>query len=298
MNSTNPGEGYETKGEDVTVERTADQTSPTSEPGRRERATRYRRSGALVVLAAAATILLAACGGGSDPLQIASLGTSTTLGTSSATSGGQDSTATTAGKDGSATTGSKGSPTTGDSNGNATAMLIEWTTCIRSHGDPNQVDPTIDSNKDINITMVNVSEAMASEVHGSTGPCSNYLVAAANVLRAGQPAPTAPDAAQAAKYVDCMRANGVPNYPNPSPDGKTDFYTAGVNPDSPIFEKADKLCSKKSGIPYYAPGAEAPGVVKVTSCNGGCPNGGRPPGSNGAPPARGNVPVRTSSNDG
>lgn len=285
----------------MTVERSADRTGPTSGTWRRDTAARYRRCGALAVLAAAATILFAACGGGADSPQIASLGASTTLGASSSASGGNAGSATTGGKASSAagggkassaTSNPKASPATSDPTGNATALLDEWTTCIRSHGDPNQVDPTIDANRDIDIRMQNVSETLANEVHGSTGPCSSYLVAAANVLRAGQPAPQAPDAAQTAKYVDCMRANGVPNYPDPSANGETNFRGTGVDPNSPIFEKADKVCSKKAGIPYYAPGTEPPGVIKVMDCNGGCPNGGLPPGGKGGPiqAPSGNVP--------
>jgi hypothetical protein len=218
----------------------------------------YRRSGALAVLLAVA-IGLAACGGPStSPSHVASLGTTARN--------------------------SDGDTTTTQPAGNPTELLDQWATCIRGHGDPNQVDPTIDSNKDIEITMHNVSAALSNEVHGSTGPCSNYLLAAETALRGGQPAPQAPSAAQEAAYVDCMRVNGVPNYPDPSANGDTDFEGVGINPNSPTFENADKVCSKKVGMPYYAPGFEVPGVVQVRSFNGpGTPPPGGP-GANGAAP--------------
>ena len=82
-----------------------------------------------------------------------------------------------------------GTPTTTQPIGNPTLLLDEWAACIRSHGDPNQVDPTIDANKDIEITMRNVSPTLSSAVHGSTGPCSNYLLSAEAALRGGQAAP-------------------------------------------------------------------------------------------------------------
>jgi hypothetical protein len=209
----------------------------------------YRRSAGLAVVMAAA-IGLAACGDGStDSPHVAALGPNSSN--------------------------SKSSPTTTQPTGNPTQLLDQWATCIRSHGDPNQSDPTIDANKDIEITMHNVSAALSSEVHGSTGPCSNYLLAAETALRGGQAAPQAPSAAQEAAYVDCMRANGVPNYPDPSANGDTDFEGTGVDPNSPTVENADKVCSKKTGTPYDAPGTEAPGVVQVRSFN--VPGGGAPP---------------------
>jgi hypothetical protein len=226
----------------------------------------YRRPGGLAVLAAAAAIGLAACGGGgSSTPHVANLGSS--------------------GNDPGSTDGS-GNSTTAPSGGNPTQLLDQWATCIRGHGDRNQVDPTIDSNKDIQISMTNVSQTLSSEVHGSTGPCSNYLLAAQNALRGGQPAPTDNPVADL-KYAECMRANGVPTYPDPNASGKTNLL--GVDTNSAVFQNADKLCTKKVGERYYPPGTEAPGVVIVRSCNAPpgmkCPSGGPPPGGGGVRPA-------------
>ena len=216
--------------------------------------TTYRRSGGLAVLAAAAAIGLAACSGGSSAPQVASLGNS--AGTSANSGGGGSSAAT--------------------GSGNATQLLDEWTTCIRGHGDPNQADPTVDSNSDIDITMDNVSPTLAGEVHGGTGPCSNYLNAASAALRGGQPAPQAPSMAVQLKYAECMRANGVAAFPDPN--GSQDQYIGNLDPNGATFENADKVCSKKTGETYYPPGKEAPGVIRVTSCNPPpgkqCPAGG------------------------
>ncbi len=230
--------------------------------------TAYRRSGGLAVLVAAAAIGLAACGGGSSTPHVASLGSSS-------------------GNDSGSTDGS-GSSTTAPSSGNPTQLLDQWAACIRKHGDPSQVDPTIDSNKDIQINMNNVSDTLANEVHGSTGPCSNYLLAAENQLRGGQPAPQAPPMATQLKYAECMRANGVPKYPDPN--GSTEgpsFIALGIDSNSPVFQNADKVCSKKVGMPYYAPGYEVPGVVIVSSCNAPpgkqCPSGGPQPGGGNRP---------------
>jgi hypothetical protein len=228
--------------------------------------TAYRRSGGLAVLVAAAAIGLTACSGGSSTPHVASLGNSSSDSGSGSSDGGSNSTTT-------------------PSAGNPTQVLDEWAACIRGHGDPSQVDPTIDSNKDIDIKMTNVSTTLANEVHGSTGPCSNYLLAAENALRGGQPAPT-DNPVTDLKYAECMRANGVPKYPDPNGNGSTNLL--GVpDQNGAVFQNADKLCTKKVGETYYPPGKEMPGVVIVTSCNAPpgrqCPNGAPPPGGSNRP---------------
>src|SRR5579863_9619458 len=80
----------------------------------------------LAVLCAGGAIGLAACSGSSSPPQVASLGK--TSGDSSVTS----------------TTAPARSPA---------QLLDEWAVCMRSHGDPEQVDPTVDATKVIQITL-------------------------------------------------------------------------------------------------------------------------------------------------
>jgi hypothetical protein len=154
--------------------------------------------------------------------------------------------------------------------------MDEWAACMRNNGDPDQTDPTIDSHGVIDITMPDgVSQSLSSEVHGSTGPCSEYELAAENALRAGQQY-TGPSETQGVRYTNCMRANGVPNYPDPGSDGRTDFNGTGVDPNSPFVEKANKLCGKKLGLPnWWINGWGPPGDVTVTSA-GLNPNGAPP----------------------
>src|SRR5579863_32477 len=90
------------------------------------------RTGLLAIVAGAA-LLTAACSGGSGSPQVASLGTS-----SSGGSGGS-----------AATAGSAATP----SQGNPTQLLNGWAACMRRHGDANQIDPTTDTHKVINITI-------------------------------------------------------------------------------------------------------------------------------------------------
>lgn len=233
----------------------------------------YRRSGGLAI-AVATALGLAACGSRptSSP-HVASLGTSTTTGSGQGTGG--------------TTTVPKGA--------NATQLMDEWTTCMRANGDPNQTDPTIDQYGVINITMPDgISQDLSAEAHGTTGPCSQYELDAENVLRAANPVAPPPTQAQLLQYVDCMRTHGVPNYPNSGANGETNFRTAGVDPNSPSFESANKICGKQINAPaWWIAGTGPPGDVVVSSVGIG------PNGPEGAPPATaGGNPIPIASSGG
>ena len=146
-----------------------------------------------MVVAAAAAMGLAACGSSSSP-HVASLS-----GSNSSNHGG--------------------SPTTTLPKGNPTQLLDEWASCMRTQGDPDQVDPTIDANKVIHITFPASANAPGRVGgKGRGGPCGAYLTAASTALRGGQPLPK-PDPAKLEKFSQCMRANGIPDFPDPSGGG-------------------------------------------------------------------------------
>jgi hypothetical protein len=206
----------------------------------------------LVVVSIAAAFGLGACGGASDSPRVARLGTSTMRGV----------------RDGSTST------TSVSKGGNATQLMDEWAACMRANGDPDQRDPTIDQYDVINITIpLGVSDSISAEAHGSTGPCSQYELAAENDLRAANQVAPAPTQAEMVQYVDCMRTHGVPNYPNSGPNGETDFRGTGVDPNSPSVENANKVCGKQINAPaWWIAGTGPPGDVVVTSAGIG-PNG-------------------------
>jgi hypothetical protein len=51
---------------------------------------------------------------------------------------------------------------------------------------------------------------------------------------------------QARQMAQCMRDNGVPNFPDPDADGnmRLDGDKIGMGPGDPTFDKADEACSK------------------------------------------------------
>ena len=54
--------------------------------------------------------------------------------------------------------------------------------------------------------------------------------------------------AQAVKYSQCMRENGVPDFPDPQPNGSIqlgrDKSGKGIGPGDPAFDKAEEKCSQ------------------------------------------------------
>ena len=197
-----------------------------------------RRCGGLAFLVAGAAVGLAACSGPSSP-HVASLG-----------SGGGDAAART---------------TTTIPTGSPTALLDEWAACMRRHGDPGQIDPTVDASKVIQITL-----GAPTGLRGENGVCGSYLSAAQSALGGGTPRASSDEPA-ALNFAQCMRANGVPDYPDPTGNNQTVHSSSGsdLNPANPVFQSASTLCANKTGYQSkFSTGAPQPGSVNVNMAGG------------------------------
>jgi hypothetical protein len=200
-----------------------------------------RRWGGLAVLVAGAAIGLAACSGSSSP-QVASLGKNSSDGPPRTT------------------TAPAGSPA---------QLLDEWASCMRSHGDPGQVDPTVDANKVIQITLG--AGYNGQGLRGESGVCGTYLSAAQTALGGGTPPGSSSSEATGLKFARCMRANGVPDYPDPTGNNQVGHATSGsdFNPNDPTFVAASTLCAKKTGYQSkFSTGASQPGSINVNMAGG------------------------------
>jgi hypothetical protein len=209
----------------------------------------------LAALLAAAAVGLAGCGGSSSP-HVASLGTSTSSGDSTAT-------------------GSAITTTTTDTKADPTRLLDEWGSCMQRHGDPNQPDPTVDANKVIHITwnpaIPGGVEGTNKGGEGNSGPgqyCRAYLYAAQSAVR-GRP-PHQPGPAELLKFSRCMRANGIPDFPDPTGGSLSIPMNGGgdLNATNPIFHNASKLCAHETGVHGFGSGTAQPGTIEL---NGGGP---------------------------
>ena len=228
---------------------------------------------AATVAVALTALALAGCSSsGSSPSQVASIETSSAPGTSSGASADPGT---------STSPGASSGGTRATIAGNVTPLLNEWAACERSHGDPDQADPTVSAAGVIYI-LVPKNAQPAGNLHERTGTCSQYVAQAANELKAANPVAPPPDQAELLKYVACMRANGVPNYPYPGGD-QTNFNGTGIDPDSPAVERVNQLCGKKIGAPaYWINGTDTPGDIEVRTAGVHYPLPSSPPSGSGS----------------
>jgi hypothetical protein len=192
--------------------------------------------------------LLAAGCGGSKPPSVANIGTTTT----------------TTSKSGSGT-----SPT-----GSPSALLSEWAACMRRHGDPSQTDPTISSDKVIQITLPSGYDQGFGGGKKGSDPCGAYLRAASSAL-AGGTRPEKPSPSALLRFSECMRANGIPDFPDPSGGGLSLRLGGDLDPRNPAFKRAQKLCGKQAGVSGpIGGGPPQPGMIRVVSAGAPPPGGG------------------------
>jgi hypothetical protein len=146
----------------------------------------------------------------------------------------------------------KGTPTTAATAGTQAGAYgpnyqrgLKYTQCMRKNGEPSFPEPN--SQGDF------LFKANGGDNHSSgVNPNSPAFQAAERACKAlAPPTPTASQAetslAQALKYAQCMRKNGVLNFPDPKvgPGGTIEMLigaASGINPNSPQFQKAMQAC--------------------------------------------------------
>jgi hypothetical protein len=205
------------------------------------------RSLSFVAGLAGLSLLVTACGGSKSP-SVASVATTTTTATSGATPAPLQ-------------------------NRSPSQLLAEWAACMRSHGDPKQSDPTIDAQKVIEVTLpAGYDKGPGLGGNDGSSPCAGFMSAASTALRGGRPVEK-PDQAALLKFSECMRANGIPDFPDPSGGGLSLRRGGDLDPSNPAFQHTQKLCGKQTGLTGpIAGGAPQPGMIKVQVA--GAPQGG------------------------
>jgi hypothetical protein len=200
------------------------------------------------------TTLLAGCGGKSTPPGVANIGTTTTGTTTGATPAGGG------GKVGAAPGSAGGSATLRLAGGGKN--IAQFASCMRSHGEPNFPDP--DAQGNLSISASSGVDPSSSQFQTAQRACSKYLPSG------GQPPSPQQQAKmqqQALKFSACMRAHGVPKFPDPTfGEGKIAIRinsSSGIDPRSPQFQAAQKACAGD------LPGKTGPNVgVKAGTAGG------------------------------
>jgi hypothetical protein len=115
--------------------------------------------------------------------------------------------------------------------------FLEFAKCMREHGVPMN-DPQFDGGG-VNLS---IPEGTSKEqVDAAQKECKQYMP------NGGEPMKPDPEMQEKMrKFAQCMRENGVANFPDPSDDGgmMIDSDTLGMDPQSDAFKKAEQACQQ------------------------------------------------------
>ncbi|HEX6519777.1 MAG TPA: hypothetical protein VF070_07125 [Streptosporangiaceae bacterium] len=124
-------------------------------------------------------------------------------------------------------------------NGNASstgsAKLAQFARCMRAHGVTNFPDATAQG-------TFNLPQGMTTTPQFASADQSCKALAPPGSL--SQQAPTTAELNKAARFAACMRKNGEPDFPDPSPNGRfqPNGGTRPIDPNAPQFKSAMSKC--------------------------------------------------------
>ncbi len=134
----------------------------------------------------------------------------------------------------------------GGSTTTSNADEIPYTNCMRAHGVPNFPDPNAQGKP---FTAQNLGQAGLTGNSPQLGAASR---ACAHLMVAPSPAQLAQQTSELVRYAACMRAHGVPDFPDPSTsaNGAPSLSLTPSIADSPDFQPAEQAChSVDPGLP-------------------------------------------------
>jgi hypothetical protein len=126
---------------------------------------------------------------------------------------------------------------------------LAFAKCMRAHGVPDFPDPRgsglIPTTSSRGIALAPSGGFTANPDSPAYETASNDCRSLAVATPVSQTQSNQITAAQL-KFAICMRAHGVPNYPDPTNTGEigNNGAISGVNPNSPAFQIAEKTCSR------------------------------------------------------
>jgi hypothetical protein len=134
-----------------------------------------------------------------------------------------------------------GAGTTGGSN---TPKLLTFAHCMRAHRVPDFPDPGGAKPSGSGVSVYGIALPSTIDVRS---PAFQAAMSACQKLATGgapQAGVTEAEKQAALRYAQCMRAHGVPNFPDPVfRNGRIGISPgAGTNPNSPTFLGAEKAC--------------------------------------------------------
>jgi hypothetical protein len=172
----------------------------------------------------------------SDP-QVASAGNGTAGSDTGSGSAGSDAGSGSAGSDAaSGSAGSNSRPSPSASASDDPEAPLKFSRCMREHGITWFPDP-VDGRMQVRVPK----GQDRAKMEAAQEACKQWAPDGGAAHQA------TPEELQAAREMaKCMRENGVPNFPDPGPDGgiAIDGSKLGTGPGDPTFDKAEKACAK------------------------------------------------------
>jgi len=151
----------------------------------------------------------------------------------------------------------QGSHANGSTRGPSLQALHQAAQCIRTHGIPNYADPTVGAGFTIYTDQRDLENATSTVVQQAMSACRTEI-ATANFDPNQRPHPPAQMVRDGVREAQCLRAHGLPNWPDPKASDTFDpghgfqingsavagAIPAGANPKaSPVWQNAMQACS-------------------------------------------------------
>jgi len=205
-------------------------TSTVRSPGQRRVGCRFRRASLLLTVLLGVASLTAACGGGPSGSGVASLGTSTTSTTVSATIGPKNL-------------------------AEAQSTALRYIACLRTHGEPNMPEPDFSGRHvSINITASSGVNPNSPQFAAASNACK-HLLPNGGVSKGD--AISSADQADYIKAAMCMRSHGITNFPDPTFQNDSVAFNSRtpIDANSPEYKSALATCERliPAGLPYSSP---------------------------------------------
>jgi hypothetical protein len=141
---------------------------------------------------------------------------------------------------------------------------VAYARCMRSHGVPNWPDPNSGGVFDKSKLTSQQLGAGESKIQAAQSACRHLLP---NGGRPPNQAQREQIKAQGLQFARCVRAHGVPRFPDPRGDGRIpDPATVGIDQGSPKFEAANQACGRYR--PPYIPSNAAFNAYARTRTSG------------------------------
>jgi hypothetical protein len=182
----------------------------------------------LIVGLAASALLAAGCGGGTKTPTVAHLGSSTSSSGSSSSVGSSASSA--------------GSSHSGSASPDSEA--VAYSACVRAHGVPNFPDPKVTTNGNEVKVAIGINPSISSNPHfQSAQEACRKLLPNGGPGGEGNHQISAQEQAEYLKAAACIRAHGLPNFPDPTFEGGGVHVShKGLNLSSPQAHAAEQAC--------------------------------------------------------